>query len=125
MFIGDGKKPRTGNDSWQARIARIDEYVTTKNDWTQDDLIRFIALSLCGEAGELANKIKKQWRTGKPFTKEELIEIGFEIADVRMLTHRLAVNLEINEDVACDEKLDEFNKRFQQSMGWDYDSDEN
>jgi NTP pyrophosphatase (non-canonical NTP hydrolase) len=27
--------------------------------------VRFLSLALCGEAGELANLVKKQWRDGK------------------------------------------------------------
>lgn len=30
---------------------------------------RFLALALCGEAGELANMIKKRWRDGADLTE--------------------------------------------------------
>jgi NTP pyrophosphatase (non-canonical NTP hydrolase) len=47
---------------------------------------RYLALCLCGEAGELANFIKKRWRDGGDFTAE----IRDEIADVRVYLELLA-----------------------------------
>jgi NTP pyrophosphatase (non-canonical NTP hydrolase) len=47
---------------------------------------RFLALALCGEAGELANYIKKRWRDDADFTEE----IRDEIADIRVYLELLA-----------------------------------
>lgn len=47
---------------------------------------RFLALALCGEAGELANYIKKRWRDGVDLTEE----IRDEIADIRIYLELLA-----------------------------------
>jgi NTP pyrophosphatase (non-canonical NTP hydrolase) len=47
---------------------------------------RFLALALCGEAGELANLIKKRWRDGVDLTEE----VRDEIADVRIYLELLA-----------------------------------
>jgi NTP pyrophosphatase (non-canonical NTP hydrolase) len=47
---------------------------------------RFLALALCGEAGELANMIKKRWRDGADLT----VEIRDEIADIRVYLELLA-----------------------------------
>lgn len=47
---------------------------------------RFLALALCGEAGELANYIKKRWRDGSDLTEE----IRDEIADIRVYLELLA-----------------------------------
>jgi NTP pyrophosphatase (non-canonical NTP hydrolase) len=47
---------------------------------------RFLALALCGEAGELANMIKKRWRDGADLTEE----IRDELADVRIYLELLA-----------------------------------
>lgn len=47
---------------------------------------RFLALALCGEAGELANYIKKRWRDGADLTGE----IRDEIADIRVYLELLA-----------------------------------
>ncbi len=51
---------------------------------SQDE--RFLALALCGEAGELANFIKKRWRDGASFDEE----IRDEIADIRVYLELLA-----------------------------------
>jgi NTP pyrophosphatase (non-canonical NTP hydrolase) len=58
---------------------------------------RFLALALCGEAGELANMIKKRWRDGVDLTDE----IREEIADVRVYLELLAKCFDIE-----GEKLD-------------------
>lgn len=47
---------------------------------------RFLALALCGEAGELANLIKKRWRGGVDLSEE----VRDEIADVRVYLELLA-----------------------------------
>ena len=47
---------------------------------------RFLALALCGEAGELANMIKKRWRDGADLSDE----IREEIADIRVYLELLA-----------------------------------
>jgi len=47
---------------------------------------RFLALALCGEAGELANMIKKRWRDGVDLGEE----IKDEIADIRVYLELLA-----------------------------------
>jgi NTP pyrophosphatase (non-canonical NTP hydrolase) len=47
---------------------------------------RFLALGLCGEAGELANMIKKRWRDGADLSEE----IRDEIADIRVYLELLA-----------------------------------
>ena len=47
---------------------------------------RFLALALCGEAGELANIIKKRWRDGVDLRAEACEEI----ADIRVYLELLA-----------------------------------
>lgn len=47
---------------------------------------RFLALALCGEAGELANMIKKRWRDGADLSEE----IKDELADIRVYLELLA-----------------------------------
>jgi NTP pyrophosphatase (non-canonical NTP hydrolase) len=53
--------------------------------WSSSDE-RFLALALCGEAGELANMVKKRWRDGADLTEE----IRDEIADIRVYLELLA-----------------------------------
>ena len=59
---------------------------------------RFLALALCGEAGELANFIKKRWRDGADLSEE----IRDEIADIRVYLELLAKCFDIE-----GEKLDQ------------------
>ena len=59
---------------------------------------RFLALALCGEAGELANMIKKRWRDGADLSDD----IKDEIADIRVYLELLAKCFGIE-----GEKLDE------------------
>lgn len=47
---------------------------------------RFLALALCGEVGEIANKIKKRWRDDADLSAE----IREEIADARVYLELLA-----------------------------------
>lgn len=47
---------------------------------------RFLALALCGEAGELANMVKKRWRDSADLSEE----IKDEIADIRVYLELLA-----------------------------------
>lgn len=54
----------------------------------------FLALALCGEAGELANLIKKRWRDGADLTEE----VRDEIADVRVYLELLAKCFDIEGD---------------------------
>src|SRR5215468_7469886 len=63
---------------------------------SQDE--RFLALALCGEAGELANLIKKRWRDNANLCDE----IRDEIADIRVYLELLAKCFGIE-----GEKLDE------------------
>ena len=53
--------------------------------WSSSDE-RFLALAICGEAGELANYVKKRWRDGADYTEE----IRDEIADIRVYLELLA-----------------------------------
>lgn len=63
-----------------------------------DDDIRFLALSMAGEAGEAANIVKKAWRDGKPLNREKLAE---EIAGTACYLVGLAsaIGLDLNEEM--------------------------
>lgn len=47
---------------------------------------RFLSLAICGEAGELANMIKKRWRDDADLSEE----IRDEIADIRVYLELMA-----------------------------------
>lgn len=61
---------------------------------------RFLALALCGEAGELANIIKKRWRDGVDLHEEACDEI----ADIRVYLELLAKCFNI-EGTKLDERV--------------------
>lgn len=51
------------------------------------DTLPYYGLGLVGEAGEVADKIKKLWRnkgitSGKDLTTEQLVELNYELGDV-------------------------------------------
>ena len=64
----------------------------------KEKALEYLTLGLTGEAGEIANKVKKFIRDGA--TKEEYlakrIEIGYEIGDVLWYCAVLAEELEMN-----------------------------
>jgi NTP pyrophosphatase (non-canonical NTP hydrolase) len=55
--------------------------------------IEYCTLGLCGEAGEIANKVKKLYRDGD--TKERREAITLEIGDVLWYTAMLAYELQV------------------------------
>lgn len=74
---------------------------------TPDEITRFLVLAICGEAGELANLLKKQWRgdVANPW------DIWNEMADIRIYLEHLAENLGIDLDVICTNKLEQVAQR--------------
>lgn len=62
--------------------AELDAHIRAHLHWGPllgEDKIRFMALALCGEAGELANIVKKDWRGDPGDRRAKLVE---ELADV-------------------------------------------
>ncbi len=76
---------------------------------TEDEVVRFLALAICGEAGELANLIKKMWR-GDGIKAGEIRD---EIADIQIYLRHLATHLGIDIDAACHSKLLVVEKRLE------------
>lgn len=74
-------------ESVWARAARNHESYSATGDLEHD--IRFFALALTGEAGEVANLVKKRWRDGIP----HLDELRKEVADVFAYNIMLAGSL--------------------------------
>ncbi len=61
------------------------------------DKLRFMVLALCGEAGELANLVKKNWRGDTGYMEREA-DMVTELADVAnyafMIAEMLGVDLQ-------------------------------
>ncbi len=77
---------------------------------------RFLALALCGEAGELANMIKKRWRDGANLHEE----VCDEITDCRVYLELLAKCFGIEGeklDVRVEQKLLKVIERHKARLG--------
>lgn len=73
-----------------------------------EDKIRFLALALCGEVGEFANLIKKDWRGDQGDRFQKLVD---ELADVANYTFIIAEALGVDLMEAMLKKLIEVEKR--------------
>lgn len=99
-------EPRT-RPKWQQRAGGIHErflkLAQAKGNLTSDtEILHFLALAICGEAGELANLVKKSWR-GDSVDPNDIRD---EIADIRIYLEHLTRHLNIDLDQACEQKLD-------------------
>jgi NTP pyrophosphatase (non-canonical NTP hydrolase) len=100
---------------WQQRSRGIHErflkLAQAKGSLTSDnEITNFLALAICGEAGELANLIKKMWR-GDEVNQEQIRD---EIADIRIYLDHIACHLQIDLDQACENKLYEVAERLKE-----------
>ena len=94
--------PKWQRRSWDIH-KRFVELARAKGSLTSDEeVINFLALATCGEAGELANVMKKKWQ-GDEVDRDHLRD---EIADIRIYLEHLAHHPEIDIDQVCDAKLD-------------------
>ena len=84
---------------WMQARKNHEQYSATG---TLEDDIRFLALGLTGEAGELANFIKKRWRDGDDHEDDICREIADLLAYAFMLADRFGLTplqlLEIMEE---------------------------
>ena len=80
----------------------------------------YLALSIAGEAGELANRMKKLWRKdsgiGRPegfrlADREDREQVADELADIVMLCIVLANHLDIDVEAELKRKLDVIDDR--------------
>jgi NTP pyrophosphatase (non-canonical NTP hydrolase) len=110
--------PPTGGAVWdmQERIARFD--AERFNPLGPG----YLALNIAGEAGELANFVKKLWRRDTAIagpdgfatmTADDRVQIGDEIADVVMLSVVLANHLGIDVEAELVRKLAVLDDRLQ------------
>lgn len=100
---------------WHDEIAHIHENALKRSDikpWSTED-VRFLALALCGEAGELANEIKKQWRGDARPNLRSLV--AGELADVVVYAYLIEVALALDIDAVIEAKLPEIRRKFTQA----------
>jgi NTP pyrophosphatase (non-canonical NTP hydrolase) len=93
--------------TWQEEIRVIHREMDQKVIAQGPEAVRrWLVLSLAGEAGEVANEVKKEWR-GSFHANDpgRLHAIALELADVRLLLELTAKAYDIDLDAACDEKI--------------------
>jgi NTP pyrophosphatase (non-canonical NTP hydrolase) len=100
------------NPSWQDRARGIHERFVRLAQAkgrlkSADEVTHFLALAITGEAGELANLVKKAWR-GDDIDPASVRD---ELADIRIYLEHLTRHLGIDLDQACQQKLDEVSDR--------------
>lgn len=93
--------------------SRLRNFITRHVDWSpgkegSKTRLRFLSLALCGEAGELAGEIKKDWR-GDPGDRR--MAIIKELTDVTNYAFMIAKELNINLLEKCEEKFAEVEER--------------
>jgi len=98
--------------NWQQKSEEIHErflkLAQAKGNLTSDsEVLSFLTLAICGEAGELANLIKKLWR-GDEVDQDQIRD---EVADIRIYLEHISRHLRIDLDRACEQKLDEVAER--------------
>lgn len=103
--------------AWQARAEEIHlQFVKHAQSlgrlMSADEVTHFLALAIAGEAGELANLVKKKWQ-GDAVDQQSLRE---EIADIRIYLEHMARHLHIDTDAACEEKLKVVSERLAQRV---------
>jgi len=77
----------------------------------------YAALALNGEAGEVAEKIKKIWRDKhKRVSPEDQEELKKELGDVLWYLSQLAEELEIDFDDVAQTNIDKIYSRFDRNM---------
>jgi NTP pyrophosphatase (non-canonical NTP hydrolase) len=94
-------KPEWQDRAWDIHQRYIKQAQKKDELATEIEQVRFLTLAICGEAGELANLIKKSWR-GDAI---DLEKVRHEIADIRIYLNQLATHLGFDIDDACKEKL--------------------
>jgi NTP pyrophosphatase (non-canonical NTP hydrolase) len=77
------------------------------------DAIAYTSLALCGEAGELANKVKKSMRAGTAYEPAVLMD---ELGDVLWYVQELATRLGYKLEEVAQFNLDKLQERRKEKM---------
>ena len=84
---------------WNIHTAIVEKSIKPGTDEDR----RFLALALCGEAGELANLIKKEWRGSIIDREDWLAKVADEIGDVYAYLQLIACAYELDLERIMDE----------------------
>jgi len=92
-------------------------HLSSTNPITQKNLqvLLYLAVALCGEAGELANEIKKVYRGDAPLA-EKKEAIARELADVLIYTLKMCTQTSTDLERAFLDKLDYNRRRFSSGL---------
>lgn len=64
--------------------------------YPQENALAYLTLGLNGEAGEIAEKVKKHFRDDRPLDREELMyELGDQLWYVAVLANHLNISLDL------------------------------
>lgn len=74
--------------------------------YPEDQALEYLALGLNGEAGEVAEKVKKHIRDGKELDEDFAKELGDVLWYIARITHELGVDLEYVARSNLDKLLD-------------------
>jgi NTP pyrophosphatase (non-canonical NTP hydrolase) len=100
-------------DWWLQAVANHEQYLGLARSQgrleSKDEIVSFLALALCSEAGELGNLLAKVWQ-GQDVPTEQ---IAGEMADVRVYLELLSRYLGIHLDAACAVKAKEVRQRLE------------
>jgi len=99
--------PKWHKRAWELHKRYIRQAQLKERLTSEGEVVNYFTLAICGEAGELANLIKKAWR-GEVIDQKEIRE---EMADIRIYLEHLARELNFNLDQACEQKIDEVARR--------------
>jgi NTP pyrophosphatase (non-canonical NTP hydrolase) len=94
--------PRWRKRAWEIHQQYVAKARAKGSLASKAEITNFLTLAICGESGELANLVKKEWR-GDAIHKEAVRD---EMADIRIYLEHLATHLGIDLDQACERKLD-------------------
>ncbi len=90
---------------WHEDARRVHDHFTNQRPMMTSERLRFLALAIAGEAGELANLIKKEWRGDVLDFRQWLVdkqpEIGAEMADIMLYMNHMAnlLSLDLEEEI--------------------------
>ena len=100
-------------------MMNLNDYQEQANDmaiYPTEARLTYPALGLTGEAGEVADKVKKLIRDNRPLTSTERVEIAKEVGDVLWYIAALARDLGVDMETIARLNLEKLNSRKQRGV---------